>query len=157
MAMQDAVDLVSSDEQPEGRAQKPPHPQGEGLVGPSGGLCRQLQQSHSLLTAHIQQDVQEESKPVTVASTHVQDAAREGSVPVAPQCERDEHLQRSDSGSVNPSMAPVRRFKGVPYAPDADSIQFLTNMGFSQEQAIRALKVTQGNIERAANWLLSGM
>lgn len=157
MAVQDAVDLVSSDEQPEGRTQKPPHTQGDGLVGLSDSLCRQPQQSHSLSTAHRQQDVQQESKPATVASTQVPDAAVGNGVPVAPQIEQEEQLQRSDSSSINPSMAPVRRFKGVPYAPDADSTQFLTNMGFSQDQAIRALKVTQGNIERAANWLLSGM
>ena len=41
--------------------------------------------------------------------------------------------------------------------PDANSVAFLTNMGFGNDQAVRALKVTQGNIERAANWLLSGL
>lgn len=157
MAVQDAVDLVGSDEQPNGSAQKPPHTQGDGLAGPSDSLCRQPQQSHSLSTAHRQQDVQRESKPVTVTSALVQDAAVGSSVPVAPQTDAEELLQGSNGSSINPSMAPVRRFKGVPYAPDADSTQFLTNMGFSQDQAIRALKVTQGNIERAANWLLSGM
>lgn len=157
MAVPGAVDLVSSDEQPEGRAQTPPHAHGDGLVGPSDGICKQPQQSHSVSIEHTQQDVPQESKPVTVASTHVQDAAVGEGVPAAPQTDQEEHLQRSDSSSINPSMAPVRRFKGVPYAPPADSTQFLTNMGFSQDQAIRALKVTQGNIERAANWLLSGM
>lgn len=58
---------------------------------------------------------------------------------------------------IQPSTAPIRRFKGVPYMPDANSIAFLTNMGFGNDQAVRALKVTQGNIERAANWLLSGL
>ena len=58
---------------------------------------------------------------------------------------------------IQPSTAPVRRFKGVPYMPDANSVAFLTNMGFGNDQAVRALKVTQGNIERAANWLLSGL
>ena len=66
-------------------------------------------------------------------------------------------MQRADSNNSNPSVAPVRRFRGVPYAPDAASTGFLTSMGFSHDQAVRALKVTQGNIERAANWLLSGM
>ena len=58
---------------------------------------------------------------------------------------------------IQPSTALIRRFKGVPYMPDANSIAFLTNMGFGNDQAVRALKVTQGNIERAANWLLSGL
>lgn len=58
---------------------------------------------------------------------------------------------------IQTNAAPVRRFKGVPYIPDSNSIAFLTNMGFGNDQAVRALKVTQGNIERAANWLLSGL
>ncbi|DBA97285.1 hypothetical protein WJX77_012218 [Trebouxia sp. C0004] len=68
-----------------------------------------------------------------------------------------ETIQRTESDGLKPATAYVRRYKGVPYAPDAGSVGFLTNMGFSQDQAVRALKVTQGNIERAANWLLSGM
>ncbi len=68
-----------------------------------------------------------------------------------------EMIQRTDSDGLKPATAYVRRYKGVPYAPDAGSVGFLTNMGFNQDQAVRALKVTQGNIERAANWLLSGM
>ena len=73
------------------------------------------------------------------------------------QTMQESHLERSDSGGVNPSIAHARRFRGVPYVPDAASTSFLTNMGFSHHQAVRALKVTQGNLERAANWLLSGM
>ena len=68
-----------------------------------------------------------------------------------------EAIQRLDSDGLKPASVYVRRYKGVPYAPDAGSVGFLTNMGFNQDQAVRALKVTQGNIERAANWLLSGM
>lgn len=74
-----------------------------------------------------------------------------------PEVVQEGHLHRTDSNESNPAVSHVRRFKGVPYAPDAGSISFLTNMGFNQDQAVRALKVTQGNIERAANWLLSGM
>ena len=66
-------------------------------------------------------------------------------------------VQRTDSDGLKAATAHVRRYKGVPYAPDAGSVGFLTNMGFNQDQSVRALKVTQGNIERAANWLLSGM
>ena len=64
---------------------------------------------------------------------------------------------RAGISGIQTNAAPVRRFKGVPYMPDSNSIAFLTNMGFGNDQAVRALKVTQGNIERAANWLLSGL
>ena len=154
LAPLETVDLVSSDEQPIGRVQKSSNLEGEEVLRPPNG---QRRPPHSLSTPHRQQDVQSEGEPATLDKTHVQDAALGSSVSAMTQTAQEEQLQRSDSSGINPSMAPVRRFKGVPYAPDADSIQFLTNMVFSQDQAIRALKVTQGNIERAANWLLSGM
>lgn len=80
--------------------------------------------------------------------------------PAARQAAQAANAQPAYSNGSHPSAAPavtVRRYKGVPYAPDAASTSFLTNMGFSSDQAVRALKVTQGNVERAANWLLSGM
>ena len=156
-APQQIADLVSSDEEPKSRAHKASDPDEDDVVGDSNGHCRLPQETYSLSTAQRQQKAQQEGTPATVERTHVQDASLGSSVYARAQTAQEEQLQRSDSSSINPNMAPVRRFKGVPYAPGADSIQFLTNMGFSQDQAIRALKVTQGNIERAANWLLSGM
>jgi len=85
---------------------------------------------------------------------HSVDSVTASSVPGTVQ---EETIQRTDSDGLKPATAYVRRYKGVPYAPDPGSVGFLTNMGFNQDQAVRALKVTQGNIERAANWLLSGM
>eukprot|EP01147_Barroeca_monosierra_P003607 gene3607-6199_t len=38
-----------------------------------------------------------------------------------------------------------------------ESLSMLTSMGFSQEQAIFAMKQTSGNLERAADWLFSHM
>ena len=73
------------------------------------------------------------------------------------QTVHEAHLQGTDSNGSQIAVNHVRRFKGMPYTPDAGAISFLTNMGFEQQHAIRALKVTQGHIERAANWLLSGM
>lgn len=66
-------------------------------------------------------------------------------------------VQAAPLNVIQTNATAVRRFKGVPYMPDAGSVSFLTNMGFGNDQAVRALKVTQGNIERAANWLLSGL
>lgn len=154
-APQQTVDLVSNDKQPQSRADKLSDPHEDDVPGHSDGQCRLPQQTHTPSTAHRQLNAEEEGMPATVNRTYVYNAALGSSVSAKTHIAQE--LQRSDSSSIDPSMAPVRRFKGVPYAPDADSIQFLTNMGFTQDQAIRALKVTQGNIERAANWLLSGM
>lgn len=155
MNAHDPIDLVSSDKQPEMRAPTPPDYEADIASAPSNGHYRQHGQSHILSTADQWQHVHPDGL-AGVSDGHVQDAALSSSVPVIAQTVQEEQVQRSNS-SIDPSMAPVRRFKGVPYAPDAGSIQFLTNMGFTHEQATRALKVTQGNIERAANWLLSGM
>ena len=156
-APQQSVDLVSNDKQPQSRADKLLDPPEDDVPGHSHGQCRLPQQRHTLSTAHRQPPAEEEGMPATVNRTHVYNAALCSSVSAKTHTAHEGQLQRSNSSSIDPSMAPVRRFKGVPYAPDADSIQFLTNMGFTHDQAIRALKVTQGNIERAANWLLSGM
>lgn len=156
MPSQEPVDLVSSDEQPDITPQKLPNSRIDVMVAPTNGHCGQHGQSYHQSTSHKQQGVHQEGKPPSIDTCHVQDAAPGSSVPVIAQTAQEEQVQRPNS-SINPSVAPIRRFKGVPYAPDADSTQFLTNMGFSHDQAIRALKVTQGNIERAANWLLSGM
>ena len=40
-------------------------------------------------------------------------------------------------------------------APDPASIEMLSSMGFNESQATAALKATQGNLERAADWLFS--
>ena len=103
---------------------------------------------------HCTPAVENSSISAAAGISNAEDNLSKGGVPHNMQ---EEQIQRTDSSGSNPATSHVRRFKGVPYAPDAGSIHFLTNMGFSQDQAVRALKVTQGNIERAANWLLSGM
>jgi UBA/TS-N domain len=40
--------------------------------------------------------------------------------------------------------------------PDEESIQQLTILGFERDTVIRALRQSHNNIERAADWLLSG-
>jgi uncharacterized UBP type Zn finger protein len=37
--------------------------------------------------------------------------------------------------------------------PD-EGVEALLSLGFTRDQAVRALKNTQGNVDRAANWLL---
>lgn len=37
---------------------------------------------------------------------------------------------------------------------EQDGTSALLTLGFTKDQAERALKITQGNVERAANWLL---
>ena len=46
---------------------------------------------------------------------------------------------------------------GEPAAADAASIEMLSAMGFTPTQASGALAATQGNVERAADWLMSHM
>ena len=40
------------------------------------------------------------------------------------------------------------------HSTSKQSLQAVTSLGFSEEQALRALKNSQGNVERAVNWLL---
>ena len=37
---------------------------------------------------------------------------------------------------------------------EQDGVMTLLSLGFTKDQVERALKITQGNVERAANWLL---
>ena len=39
---------------------------------------------------------------------------------------------------------------------EEEGINTLLGLGFNRDQAVRALRSTQGNLERAANWLLLG-
>ncbi|XP_023298160.2 ubiquitin carboxyl-terminal hydrolase 5 [Lucilia cuprina] len=41
------------------------------------------------------------------------------------------------------------------FVPDADSLFMLMSMGFDERQATKALKATDGNVERAADWIFS--
>jgi ubiquitin carboxyl-terminal hydrolase 5/13 len=41
------------------------------------------------------------------------------------------------------------------FKPDEDSIQFIMGMGFTKQQASKALKETNNNLERAADWIFS--
>ena len=41
--------------------------------------------------------------------------------------------------------------------PDPESLMMLTSMGFSDKQATRALRKCDGNLERAAEFVMSHM
>ena len=41
---------------------------------------------------------------------------------------------------------------GEAFTADPGSVEMLTSMGFTPPQAMGALKATEGNIERAADW-----
>lgn len=41
------------------------------------------------------------------------------------------------------------------FVPDANGLEMLMGMGFTEKQATKALKETQNNIERAADWIFS--
>lgn len=43
----------------------------------------------------------------------------------------------------------------VTFTPDPNGIEMLTSMGFNVAQATKALKETNNNIERAADWIFS--
>ena len=147
---QETVDLVHSKTRPEEQAKKPSHIDKGVTAASSNGDSKQSGLCHNCSTTHWPQDGK--LVTVTAAADSMQNAALSSNLPAIVQTAQEDQLKRS---SINPSVGPVRRFKGVPYAPDPGSIEFLTNMGFSHDHAVRALKITQGNIERAANWLLS--
>lgn len=41
------------------------------------------------------------------------------------------------------------------FTPNEESLVMIMSMGFSREQAIKALKATDGNVERAVDWIFS--
>lgn len=64
-----------------------------------------------------------------------------------------EHI--SDSDFNTPLVVNTSSSKGGSFTPDAEALVMLESMGFTQPQARLALKETQNNLERAADWLFS--
>jgi ubiquitin carboxyl-terminal hydrolase 5/13 len=47
-------------------------------------------------------------------------------------------------------------FPGKPaFVPNEDAVAMISSMGFTRTQAIKALKATDNNVERAADWIFS--
>jgi len=44
---------------------------------------------------------------------------------------------------------------GGPFVPNEEAVMSIGAMGFTPEQAIRALKATDNNVERAVDWIFS--
>jgi len=57
----------------------------------------------------------------------------------------------------NPVAEPTTLTPSVNPGPSEDSIAMIVSMGFTREQAAKALKETNNNLERAADWIFSHM
>lgn len=67
------------------------------------------------------------------------------------------HMEDPDFNSPLPDPADVASANGASDALDAVAMSSLTAMGFTEEQAKAALKSSDGNVERAGDWLFSHM
>lgn len=67
-----------------------------------------------------------------------------------------EHITDPDFSDpfVMPGME-GNKASGAAFVADANGLEMLMGMGFTDKQATRALKETQNNIERAADWIFS--
>ncbi|XP_078729533.1 ubiquitin carboxyl-terminal hydrolase 5-like isoform X1 [Lampetra fluviatilis] len=64
-----------------------------------------------------------------------------------------EPLMLGGSGAATPSGG--ARTPQEPPPPDEESVAMIVSMGFTREQAVRALRATSNNLERAADWIFS--
>lgn len=62
-----------------------------------------------------------------------------------------EHI--SDSDFAEPFMPPG--LESIGFVPNSEALQFIMGMGFTKDQATKALKATDNNPERAADWIFS--
>lgn len=62
-----------------------------------------------------------------------------------------EHI--ADSDFTDPFIPPGLENTG--FVPDEEALQFIMGMGFTRDQAVKALKSTDNNAERAADWIFS--
>ncbi|KAK4872646.1 hypothetical protein RN001_014675 [Aquatica leii] len=62
-----------------------------------------------------------------------------------------EHITDTDFGDpfVPPGM------ESAAFVPDPNALPLVMSMGFSQDQAVKALKATDNNVERAIDWIFS--
>lgn len=67
-----------------------------------------------------------------------------------------QHIADNDFSDpfVPPGTAPQQGSK-ADFVPNEDALAMISAMGFTRSQAVRALKATENNIERAADWIFS--
>ncbi|XP_070182995.1 ubiquitin carboxyl-terminal hydrolase 5-like [Littorina saxatilis] len=63
-----------------------------------------------------------------------------------------EHMGDPDFGDP---LQLVAKGKTSEFVPNEDALAMISSMGFSRPQAIKALKATDNNVERAADWIFS--
>lgn len=62
-----------------------------------------------------------------------------------------EHI--TDSNFADPFIPPGT--ENVEFTPNPDAVPLIIGMGFTQDQAYKALKATNNNVERAIDWIFS--
>lgn len=62
-----------------------------------------------------------------------------------------EHI--TDSDLSDPFVPPGT--ESIAFTPDPEALPIIMGMGFTQEQATKALKATDNNVERAVDWIFS--
>lgn len=65
-----------------------------------------------------------------------------------------EHLEDSDFG-MPLSLPGTQKGKCLEFIPSEEALAMISSMGFTRDQAIKALKATDNNVERAADWIFS--
>lgn len=63
-----------------------------------------------------------------------------------------EHI--SDSDLSTPFVPPGTEAASA-FAPDPEALPMIMSMGFTRDQAVKALKATDNNVERAVDWIFS--
>lgn len=62
-----------------------------------------------------------------------------------------EHI--TDTNFADPFVPPGT--ESVAFTPNPEAVPMIMSMGFTQDQAYKALKATDNNIERAIDWIFS--
>ena len=118
-------------------------------AGGKGGIAAAFdRQATQQQQQQQQQQPQQHPAPTEIVDLAADDS-RDGCSVAAPPAAAVQRpaLHRGGSGGGG---------SGSGYVPAPGEVEMLTAMGFTSRQAESALRVTQGNLERAANWLLAG-